>query len=153
MPSSTFFQNPQVNCIPRVHRIIKVIMPIFQTKNGDVKKPVNVINKVWRLEPKPALQNLLPNKKSEALAALKFQGKGEDKFKNKNTYGGERDPLGGGGCLIRKDWKITVICLVLCLLQSLFLDPNLCVRWQQKHISKCTNAKANFRLEDCRQSP
>jgi hypothetical protein len=51
-----------------------------------------------------------------------------------------------------EDWEVTVNFLVLGLHQSLFLDANLCVIWQQRRDLKCTNAKAYLKLEDCRQS-
>lgn len=64
--------------------------------------------------------------------------------RTRTAGGGEGGRLGGGGCLIEEDCEITVICLVLSLHQSLFLDPNLCVRWQQKRYLQVHKCQSQF---------
>lgn len=81
-------------------------------------------------------------KKSEALSALKFQRR--EQVQGQEHLWWWRDYSGGGGGLIIEDWKIAVICLVLCLHQSLFLDPNLCVRWQQKRYLQVHKCQSQF---------
>lgn len=77
MLSSTFSHSPQANCIPRARRITEISRPIFQTKNRDVKQPVQG-HTTRRLEmwTSQRLFSLCCSvKESETLSVLKFEGR------------------------------------------------------------------------------
>lgn len=82
-------------------------------------------------------------KERKTLSAPTFQGR--EQVQGQGQFEAGRGSVGGGrGVPIKEDRKITVIGLILGLHQSLFLDPNLCVIWQEKRYLQVHKCQSQF---------
>lgn len=64
-------------------------MPIFQTKNGDAKQAVNVIQQGWTDGPQTSSSDSTAQFRKGRLFCPEIPEERENRFKDKSTCGGE----------------------------------------------------------------